>query len=99
MKGKPHKYGIKIFELCEAKSGYVCNLEVYAGTHATETDHNSSFSVVDRLCEPIKNKGCTVYLDRWFTSLTLFDHLWTLNTTAVGTVMANRKEMLKATFS
>jgi hypothetical protein len=43
----PHKYEIKIFELCEAESGYVCNLEVYAGTHATEPDHNSSFSVVD----------------------------------------------------
>jgi hypothetical protein len=42
MKEKPHKYRIKIFELCEAKSGYVCNLEVYAGTHATEPDHNSS---------------------------------------------------------
>jgi len=23
IKGKPHKYGIKMFELCEAKSGYV----------------------------------------------------------------------------
>jgi hypothetical protein len=54
MNGKPHKYRIKIFELCEAKSGYVCNLESYAGAHATELDHNSSFSVVDRLCEPIK---------------------------------------------
>jgi hypothetical protein len=28
IKGKPHKYGLKIFELCEAKSGYVYNLEV-----------------------------------------------------------------------
>jgi hypothetical protein len=26
--GKPRKYGLKIFELCEAKSGYVYNLEV-----------------------------------------------------------------------
>jgi len=26
IKGKPHKYGIKMFELCEAKSGYVYNL-------------------------------------------------------------------------
>jgi hypothetical protein len=25
-KEKPHKYGIKVFELCKAKSGYVYNL-------------------------------------------------------------------------
>jgi hypothetical protein len=49
MKGKPQKYGIKISELCEAKSGYVCNVEVCADTHATEPDHNISFNVVDRL--------------------------------------------------
>jgi hypothetical protein len=29
IKGKPHKYGTKMFELCEAKSGYVYNLDVY----------------------------------------------------------------------
>ena len=28
IKGKPHKYGIKTFELCEAKSGYVYNLDI-----------------------------------------------------------------------
>jgi hypothetical protein len=35
VKGKPHKYGIKIFfELCEAKSSYMCNSEVYEGAHS-----------------------------------------------------------------
>jgi hypothetical protein len=46
VKGKPHKYGIKIFELCEAKSGYVYNLEVYTEVHATNSEHNTAFSVV-----------------------------------------------------
>jgi hypothetical protein len=55
MKGKPHTYEIKLFKLCEARSGCVCNLEVCASTHATEPDHNCSFNVVDRLCEPVKN--------------------------------------------
>jgi hypothetical protein len=31
IKGKLHKYRIKMFELCEAKSGYVYNLDVYTG--------------------------------------------------------------------
>ena len=64
VKGKPHKYGIKMFELYEAKSGYIYNLDVYTGTHPTDTEHNMAFSVVDRLCDKIKGKGCCVYVDR-----------------------------------
>jgi hypothetical protein len=48
IKGKPHKYGIKMFELCEAKSGYVYNLEVYTGKHPTNSEHIMAVSVVDR---------------------------------------------------
>jgi hypothetical protein len=29
----------------------------YAGTNPTDCDHNISFNVVDRLCNPIENKG------------------------------------------
>ncbi|KAJ4444060.1 hypothetical protein ANN_05849 [Periplaneta americana] len=99
IKGKPHKYGIKIYELCEAISGYVHSLQVYAGAHETEEDYNTAFSVVNRLCEPVTNKWHTVYMDRYFTSPKLFDHLWTVETKAVGTVTANRKEMPKDIFS
>jgi hypothetical protein len=49
IKGKPHKYGIKMFELCEAKSGYVYNLDVYTGAHPTNSEYNMVFSVVNRL--------------------------------------------------
>jgi hypothetical protein len=35
IKGEPHKYRTRIFELCEAKSGYESNLAVYAGAHPT----------------------------------------------------------------
>jgi hypothetical protein len=99
MKGKPHKYGIKIYQLCEAKSGFVCSTEVYAGAHQTDKECDMSFSVVNRLCDPIKNKWYTVYMFRFFSSPKIFDHLWTANTKAVGTVMPNRKEMPKELFS
>ena len=64
IKGKPHKYGIKMFELCGSKSGYVYNLEVYTGAHPTKSEHNTVFSVVDKLCDKIKGKGHCVYMDR-----------------------------------
>jgi len=28
---KPDRYGIKAYHVSEAKSGYICNLEVYTG--------------------------------------------------------------------
>ena len=99
IKGKPHKYGIKIFELCEAKSDYVYNLDVYTGAHPTNSEHNTAFSVVDRLCDKTKGKGHCVYMDRWFSSPKIFDYLWGCKTKAAGTVMSNRKEMPKQAFS
>jgi hypothetical protein len=35
IKRKPHKYGTKMFDLSEAKSGHVCSLAVHTGAHPT----------------------------------------------------------------
>jgi hypothetical protein len=76
IKGKPPKYGIKMFELCEAKSGYMYNLEVCTGPHSANTEHYTAFSVVDRLCYKIREKGHCVYMDRWFSIPKILNHLW-----------------------
>jgi hypothetical protein len=81
-----------MFEFCEAKSGYVYNLEVYTGSHPTDLEHNMVFSVVDRLCDKIKGRGHCVYMVRWLCSPKIFNHLWGCKTKAVGKVMSNRKE-------
>jgi hypothetical protein len=88
-----------MFELCEAKSGYVYNLEVYTRAHHTNSEHNTAVSVIDRLCDKIKGKGHSVYMDRRFSSPKIFHHLCACKTKAVGTVMSNRKEMPKQAFS
>ena len=59
IKGKPEKYGMKLFYLCEATSGYVCMAEVYTESTDKE-DYNSAFNVVDRLVTPYYNKGHTI---------------------------------------
>ena len=82
-----------------AKSGYVYSLEVYTGAHPTNSEHNTAFSVFDGLCDKMKGKDHYVYMDRWFSSPKIFDHLWSCQTKAVGTVMPNRKEMPKQVFS
>ena len=99
IKGKPHKYGIKMFECCEAKSGYIYNLEVYNAAHPTNSENNTVFSAVDRLCDKIKGKGHCVYKDGWFSSPKIFNHLWACKTKAAGTVTSNRKEKPKQAFS
>jgi len=89
IKRKPHKCGIKMFELCESKSGYVYSLDVCAGAHPTNSEYNTAFSVDDRLCDKTKGKEHCVYMDRWFSSPKIFVHLWGCKTKAVGTVMSN----------
>jgi hypothetical protein len=77
----------------------VYNLEVYTGAHPTKSERTTAFSVVDRLCDKIKGKGCCVYMERWFSSPKIFDHLCSCKTKAVSIVMSNRKEMPKQAFS
>lgn len=50
-------------------------------------------SVVNRLLSELHNKGYTLYLDRFYSSPTLFDELLANGTAAVGTVQSNRKGM------
>jgi hypothetical protein len=66
--------------------------------HPTNPEHNTAFSVVDRLCDKIKGKGHCVYMDRWFSSPKICDHLWGCKTKAVGTV-SNRKKLPKQALS
>jgi hypothetical protein len=47
-----------MFQLCEAKSGYVYNLEAYTVAHPTNSEHNMALSVVDRLCDKREGSLC-----------------------------------------
>lgn len=90
MKGKPEKYGIKLFVVCDACTGYVLRMEVYAGKGAQDS---GVMSVLDRLLSDYYDKGFTVFMDRYYSSPVIFDHLWEKKTTAVGTCMPNRKQL------
>jgi len=54
----------------------------FTGAHPTNLEHNMVFSVVDRLCDKIKGKGHSVYMDKWFSSPRIFDCLWACKTKA-----------------
>lgn len=92
MKDKPTKWGIKLYELCESRSGYVWNMEVMCSQPGIS---NKPHDVVLRLLDNLKDKGFVLYADNYYTSPALADALVLENTALVGTVRSNRVGMPK----
>ena len=96
---KPDKFGIKLYQLSESKSGYICDFEVCTGNDfdpnpdGDEEDKQlgHSYNVVLGLLRNnnLLGKGYTVYTDNYYSSPTLFDKLRSEDTT----VRLTRKEM------
>ena len=86
---KPHKWGMKLYQVCDGVTGYCCNFKV-----ATNESIGTKQLVVDLLCDHL-GKGHEVYMDRCYTTVSLFRELFAQKTIAVGTCMANRKGLPK----
>ena len=63
---KPQRFGIKIFILCEASTGYMLAFEVYEGARADERMGEKTYNLVFRLLSStgLLHKGYTLYTDR-----------------------------------
>ena len=92
-KDKPIKWGIKVWMVAEAESGYCLNFDVYVGkTDQLELNNIKLASkVVISLCQPYYDKGYHVYFDRFYTSPLLLWYLEKLGLGACGTALTNRK--------
>lgn len=95
MPQKPDKYGVKFWLLCEVKTKYVANIEIYLGAQEKESRNGIPLSedVVLRLVKPFANKGYNVCVDNFFTSLPLAVKLLEKRTTLLGTMRKNRREL------
>ena len=100
IRDKPVRWGIKSFLLCEAKTGYILDAEIYTGR--VRDRHwpllGSSGSVVRRLVEnsQVTNKNHMLFMDRFYNSVALFHMLKKeLGVLAAGTVMPSRKHYPK----
>lgn len=91
IKNKKHKYGVKLYELCES-DGLVMKIKIYSGK-SEETDHNLGHTtdVVLHLLEDYLDKGYTLYMDNFYNSVTLTKLLNTRKTYVCGTLRNNRK--------
>ncbi|XP_040072936.1 piggyBac transposable element-derived protein 2-like [Ixodes scapularis] len=95
---KPHKWGYKIFILCDSR-GVVHSFDVYTG-HIDQVpgfpDIGASGNIVIKLAQCVQPQlGHLLYFDNWFTSLKLLVTLAQRGIYALGTVRANRLQGCK----
>lgn len=89
MKNKPNRYGLKLFMLCDASTGFILKCEVYTGK--AEGKSYNILSIFERLCSKYFGKGHCIFMDRFYTSPQLLRYMWENKTYGVGTVMKNRR--------
>jgi len=82
--GKITKDGVPVSMMCEAESGYVCNMEIYSAER--KKLENTMFSLLDR------NLGQShhIYQDNFYNSVRLAETLLDRNVRVCGTMSANR---------
>ncbi|CAH2005722.1 unnamed protein product [Acanthoscelides obtectus] len=98
IKTKKHRFGIKLYVLCDCETGIVLDFIIYCGkdTNIKAEDKNNlgtTGAVVAKLLEPYLNKGHSLYTDNFYTSPTLSTFLLQHKTNSCGTVRQNRKHM------
>lgn len=92
---KRARFGLKIYKLCEAKTGFCSKFKIYTGQDKTDITDSASENVVMELAESVVNKGYTLCIDNWYSSPALFLSLHKQKTNVIGTVRKNRKNMPK----
>ncbi|XP_076666512.1 piggyBac transposable element-derived protein 4 isoform X1 [Andrena cerasifolii] len=96
MPSKPGKYGLKIWTLCDSKTFYCCNMEVYLGKHGNVPEKQQGQSVVKQLANIWKNSGRCITTDNFFTDLTFAEDLLQNKLFMVGTVHKDKRDLPKA---
>ena len=94
MPKKPVKWGIKLWCLCEATSGYCLAFTVYTGaeTGVDAVTHDLGYRIVMKLMENYLHQNRHVYADNYFTSVSLAKDLLAEDTYLCGTTRAHRRE-------
>jgi len=90
--GKAHKYGVKLFKLTDP-SGYTYNVEIYQGKSAetATTGVSKSTGICLRLASHYFDKGRTLTVDNFYTSVELAEKCMEKKTHLQGTLRKGRK--------
>ncbi|KRY26799.1 PiggyBac transposable element-derived protein 4 [Trichinella spiralis] len=89
---KPAKYGVKIYWICDAENGYALKGLLYSSRSSEQRQTRLSNTIVEQWAQPFVQSNRNVFMDRYFTSDSIVQHLLERGLTAVGTVYANRRD-------
>ena len=91
IKNKPHKYGIKFYELC-THDGLVLSAEIYGGQGFSDVNNlGQTAAIVLKLMEPYLEKRHHVFTDNYYNSVSLTEFLSSKGTYITGTLRKDRK--------
>ena len=90
-----HKWGVKLYSITESSTGFPMHTMVYCGKRrsAPASEHGHSYDVVMNLLSEanLKNKGYHLFVDNFYTSPTLAQHLHETEVMLTGFLRPNRK--------
>ena len=86
---KPTPFGIKVWVLSEAKTGYVLHFQVYTSAEDDPMKKGLGYRVVMELMEQYQGKGHCVFIDNYYTSPDLLLDLLSCSTYCTGTAKTN----------
>ncbi|KAI4475495.1 hypothetical protein M0802_015132 [Mischocyttarus mexicanus] len=90
LKGKQHKYGIKVYKLC-LPNGYTYDLDIYAGKRMNSSTYGHGYDVVLKLMNGLLFEQRVLYTDSFYSSIPLAQSLLQKGTYFCGTIQLNRK--------
>ena len=88
---KYHRFGFKLFCLCESETGYIVNFTVYEGKDSHVSEHGISHDICIEVLGPLYGMGYHLYTDNWYTSVPLAETLLAENTNLTETMRSNSK--------
>ena len=86
-----HRFGFKLFCLCESESGYTYNFSIYEGKQSSSSEYGISHDICIELMAPLLGQGYHLFTDNWYTAVPLAESLLLEGTNLTGTVCSNRK--------
>lgn len=90
-RNKRSRFGIKFYKICESSSGYCVHFRISVGDDVTDPTLSVSSNVVLNMCEPLLDRGHTLFLGDKYYSLDLCRRLAVRKTHVIETVRHNRK--------
>lgn len=98
IKGKKHKYGMKLYILAEP-NGLVLRSKLYTGAGGDLGGKDHAQKVVLSLMTGLEKKGHALYMDNYYNSISLCQKLLDLDIYVTGTLRKDRKNNPKEVVS